>query len=72
MAVPENTFLWNAYQEIRRDRPVGMAPGRIPISAIAAWCDFHGVDCPVQRNRVKRAVMAMDDVEMAGLSQSSP
>lgn len=50
--------------EIRRDRPVGMAAGRIPGSAISSWCDEHGIECLIQRARIRRVIMAMDDVEM--------
>ena len=56
-------FLWRAYQEIRRDRPVGFGVSAIPTSAITSWCDAQGIECVIQRERIKQAVFAMDEVD---------
>ena len=57
---PENEFLWQAYHYLAPSR--GM-DGGIPFQAIAAFCDFAGVDCPVQRNRIARAIVTLSNVE---------
>jgi hypothetical protein len=35
--------LWQAFVDLASARPVGMAPGAVPPSEIAAWQQLHGV-----------------------------
>ena len=52
---PENEFLWQAYHYVRSSENM--------FQAIAAFCDFAGIDCPVQRNRIARAIITMSNAE---------
>lgn len=38
--------------------------GPIPFSEIAAYADWAGIACPVQRSRLVRMVIAMDNAEL--------
>lgn len=62
---PDPVSLWvlGAYQLLRASRTIGMTIGPIPLSEVAAYCDFAGIGCPIQRTRLARFVMALDRAE---------
>lgn len=62
---PESWLYWQAYHYLRGSRQQGMGVGPIPFSEIAAYSDWLGLICPVERGRLLRMVTAMDNAEMA-------
>jgi hypothetical protein len=57
---PDNLFIWQAYGHLRGSRGIN---GAILFSEIAAYCDWAGVTCPVQRGRLAQVVIALDNAE---------
>lgn len=53
-------FYWNAYSLLVASRPVGMAPGAIPLSEMMVFCDLAGIDDSDDRIDFIRIMQAMD------------
>ena len=60
MAVPENWFMWQAFQHLRGARGFN---GPIPFGEIAKYSEWAGITCPIQRTRLMNIVMALDNAE---------
>jgi len=60
---PESWFLWQAFYHLRGSRPIGLATGPIPFAAISNYSEWLGQTCPVEKGRLVRVVMALDNVE---------
>lgn len=67
--LPGLRFYLQAYMDLRFDRPIGMAVGYIPWTAIAHWGAVHGVQCPDELRVLARYVRALDAEEMAQAGQ---
>lgn len=61
---PEHLFFWGAYQKLRRSRHIGFGLSYIPFSEVAKFCDWAGIICPVQKERLARIISALDTVEL--------
>ncbi len=63
--VPESWFYWQAFHYLRGSgqTPYGRRP--IPFSEIAAYADWQGMTCPVEKARLARVIIAMDNAERA-------
>ena len=59
---PESMFLWQAFHHLRGSRGFG---GAIMFSEIAAYCDWVGLTCPVQKARLVKMMIGMDNAERA-------
>ena len=57
---PENLWAWSAFQALRGSRTRG---GPIPISEIHAYCNLTMVCDTIQRQRLARFVIALDQAE---------
>lgn len=66
--VPENAFLWTAFRHLQRSRNMN---GHVPISEINAYCEFAGIDDPVQRSRLLTVVMALNEMEPAHAAKTA-
>ena len=60
---PQNAWAWSAFQALRGSRQYGMSVGPVPISEIASYCDFVGLNDTVSKQRLARFVMALDQAE---------
>lgn len=60
---PDSWFYWQAYHHLRGSRQIGMGVGAIPFDAIAAYCDWARITCPVRRAMLARVVMTLDNTE---------
>lgn len=56
----DNLFFWQAFHHLRGSRQIG---GAIPFGAISDYCEWAGVECPVQRTRLARVVITLDNAE---------
>lgn len=56
---PELRLVWDSFWELNESRAIGMDVGPIPISEIAAFCEFVDVG---DRGRFLRLVRSMDRV----------
>lgn len=70
--LPDNLFMWSAYNALRGSRQIGMAVGPIPFTEIAAYCAWLGMTCPVQKQRLVRMVGALDRAERDYLGRTDP
>ncbi|WP_108482258.1 phage tail assembly chaperone [Oceaniglobus ichthyenteri] len=65
---PCNWLYWQAFHHLRGSRQQGMGLGPIPFSEIMAYADSYlGITCPVDRGRLVRMIMAMDNAERAAM-----
>ncbi|QDP65861.1 MAG: hypothetical protein Unbinned7865contig1001_60 [Prokaryotic dsDNA virus sp.] len=61
---PENAFYWQAFHMLRGSRSVGgMGIGAIPLDAILGYADLAGMTCPVEKTRLARIMIMMDNAE---------
>jgi hypothetical protein len=60
---PKSWFYWQAYHHLRGSRQRGHDIGAIPFSEISDYSEWLGQTCPVDKARLVRFVMAMDNVE---------
>lgn len=56
---PRLTWVWDAYHELQTCRPLSMAVGPIPWTAIHTWADANDV---ADQRRFERLVRALDTV----------
>lgn len=68
---PESWAYWQAFHHLRGSRSVGMALGPIPFAAISNYSDWLGMTCPVDRARLVKIVMALDNVEREFLGRKA-
>lgn len=65
MTEPVSWYFWQAYHHLRGSRQSGFGVGAIPFSEIMDYAErFIGIECPVQKSRLVRMVVALDNVEM--------
>jgi len=66
-------FVWSAWWELHTDRPVGMAVGAIPFSAIDRYAARYGIDGMDHFDAFREAVRALDGayLKWAGERRSS-
>jgi hypothetical protein len=57
---PGSWFYWQAFHHLRGSRHDG---GAIPFAAMATYSDWLGQTCPVERGRLVRMVMRLDNAE---------
>lgn len=62
---PESLFLWQAYHHLRGSRSIGFGVSPIPFSEMAAYCDWAGLTCPIERAFLVRAMTELDNAERA-------
>jgi len=60
-AEPENHFMWGAYLTLRASKN---EHGYVPIGALSDYCNFAGLEDPLQKARLQRFVNALDQVEV--------
>ena len=57
---PELAHFWAAFADLSGSRPVGMAPGAIPLTEVEAWFRLHGVDDPEDREEYLEVIRILD------------
>ena len=57
-------FYWNAFQELKSDRPTGDELGRIPFSSLLAYCNEYRIDGE-ERENFKRIIRHIDNIEVS-------
>ncbi|WP_425262485.1 phage tail assembly chaperone [Salipiger marinus] len=68
---PESWFFWQAYHHLRGSRPMGFGVGPIPFDAIARYSEWLGQTCPVDRARLVKVIMALDNAEREYLGRKT-
>lgn len=60
--LPGLDFYFTAYNELRYDRPIGMALGPIPWSSVVKWGEIHGIHDPDDLAVLETHIRAMESV----------
>ena len=69
---PESWFYWQAFHHLRGSRAQGLEAGAIPFSEIAAYSEWLGLTCPVEKFRLARLVIDLDNAERSMNGKPSP